>query len=280
MSESNYEEIIYEVSDPVATITLNRPAALNALTAKMLAEIRHAVAAAEQDKSVVGIVLTGAGRGFCPGMDMNALDSMSSGSSGAKDDLSHLQASPGDAEMGENFRLAYTYLMSVRKPIIAAINGACAGLGFAIATLADLRVVERQAKFSTAFSQRGLIAEHGVSWTLPRLIGSGNALDLLWSARKFNGQEAKEIGLAERLVETGEALATAQEYVRNLAASAAPVSLQVMKSQVYRHLNMPLGEAIAETNDWMAQSLTKDDFREGVRSFIEKRPPQFTRVTV
>ena len=280
MSESNYEEIIYEVSDPVATITLNRPAALNALTAKMLAEIRHAVAAAEQDESVVGIVLTGAGRGFCPGMDMNALNSMSSGSTGAKDDLSHLQASPGDAEMGENFRLAYTYLLSVRKPIIAAINGACAGLGFAIATLADLRVVERQAKFSTAFSQRGLIAEHGVSWTLPRLIGSGNALDLLWSARKFNGEEAKEIGLAERLVETGEALATAQEYVRNLAASAAPVSLQVMKSQVYRHLNMPLGEAIAETNDWMAQSLTKDDFREGVRSFIEKRPPQFTRVTV
>ena len=280
MSESNYDEIIYEVSDPVATITLNRPMALNALTAKMLAEIRHAVAAAEQDGSVVGIVLTGAGRGFCPGMDMNALNSMSNGSGGAKDDLSHLQASPGDAEMGENFRLAYTYLMSVRKPIIAAINGACAGLGFAIATLADLRVVERQAKFSTAFSQRGLIAEHGVSWTLPRLIGSGNALDLLWSARKFNGEEAKEIGLAERLVETGEALATAQEYVRNLAASAAPVSLQVMKSQVYRHLNMPLGEAIAETNDWMAQSLTKDDFREGVRSFIEKRPPKFTRVTV
>ena len=280
MSKSNYEEIIYEVSDPVATIMLNRPAALNALTAKMLAEIRHAVAAAEQDESVVGIVLTGAGRAFCPGMDMNALDSMSSGSSGGKDDLSHLQANPGDAEMGENFRLAYTYLMSVRKPIIAAINGACAGLGFAIATLADLRVVERQAKFSTAFSQRGLIAEHGVSWTLPRLIGSGNALDLLWSARKFNGEEAKEIGLAERLVETDEALATAQEYVRNLAASAAPVSLQVMKSQVYRHLNMPLGEAIAETNDWMAQSLTKDDFREGVRSFIEKRPPKFTRVTV
>ena len=280
MSESNYDEIIYEVCDPVATITLNRPMALNALTAKMLAEIRHAVAAAEQDGSVVGIVLTGAGRGFCPGMDMNALNSMSNGSGGAKEDLSHLQASPGDAEMGENFRLAYTYLMSVRKPIIAAINGACAGLGFAIATLADLRVVERQAKFSTAFSQRGLIAEHGVSWTLPRLIGSGNALDLLWSARKFNGEEAKEIGLAERLVETGEALATAQEYVRNLAASAAPASLQVMKSQVYRHLNMPLGEAIAETNDWMAQSLTKDDFREGVRSFIEKRPPQFTRVTV
>jgi enoyl-CoA hydratase/carnithine racemase len=226
----------------------------------MLAEIRHAMGAAEQDERVVGIVLTGAGRGFCPGMDMNALDSMSSGSGGAKDDLSHLHADPGDPELGENFRVA------------------CAGLGFAIATIADLRVVERHAKFSTAFSQRGLIAEHGVSWTLPRLIGSGNALDLLWSARKFNGEEAKEIGLAERLVEIGEARSTAEDYVRNLAASAAPVSLQVMKAQVYRHLNMPLAEAMHETNDWMAQSLTKDDFREGVRSFIEKRPPQFSRV--
>ena len=278
MSNTDYQEIIYEVTEPVATITMKRPEALNAQTVRMLAEIRHAMGAAEQDERVVGIVLTGAGRGFCPGMDMNALDSMSSGSGQTKDDLYHLRADPGDPALGENFRVAYTYLMSVRKPIIAAINGACAGLGFAIATIADLRVVERQAKFSTAFSQRGLIAEHGVSWTLPRLIGSGNALDLLWSARKFNGEEAKEIGLAERLVETGEARSIAQDYVRNLAASAAPVSLQVMKAQVYRHLNMPLAEAMHETNDWMAQSLTKDDFREGVRSFIEKRPPQFSRV--
>ena len=278
MPNTDYQEIIYEVAEPVATITMNRPEALNALTVRMLAEIRHAMGAAERDERVVGIVLTGAGRGFCPGMDMNALDSMSSGSGQTKDDLSHLRADPGDPDLGENFRVAYTYLMSVRKPIIAAINGACAGLGFAIATIADLRVVERQAKFSTAFSQRGLIAEHGVSWTLPRLIGSGNALDLLWSARKFSGEEAKEIGLAERLVETGEARSIAQDYVRNLATSAAPVSLQVMEAQVYRHLNMPLAEAMHETNDWMAQSLTKDDFREGVRSFIEKRPPQFSRV--
>ena len=165
MSNTEYQEIIYEVAEPVATITMNRPEALNALTVRMLAEIRHAMARARQ--RVVGIVLTGAGRGFCPGMDMNALDSMSSGSGQAKDDLSHLHANPGDPELGENFRVAYTYMMSVRKPIVAAINGACAGLGFAIATIADLRVVERQAKFSTAFSQRGLIAEHGVSWTLP-----------------------------------------------------------------------------------------------------------------
>ena len=278
MSDVEYQDIIYQVDDPVAVITMNRPDALNAFTNRMLAEIRHALAAAEADERVVGIVVTGAGRGFCPGMDMNALDNLSSGA-GSAEDLSALDASPGDPELGENFKVTFTYLCSVRKPIVAAINGACAGLGMAFALLADMRIVERQAKFSTAFAQRGLIAEHGISWTLPRLIGAGKALDLLWSARKFDGEEANAIGLAERLVDTGESLATATEYVQQLAAESSPTSLQVMKAQVYRHLNMQLGEAMRETNAWMAQSLERDDFREGVRSFIEKRPPEFKRVT-
>ena len=273
-----YRDIIYQVDDPVAVIKFNRPEALNAFTGRMLAEIRHALAAAETDEHVVGIVLTGEGRGFCPGMDMNALDAISDGETGSNDDLADLKAQPGDPELGDNFQVTYSYLMSIRKPVIAAINGACAGLGLAIATMTDLRIVERSAKFSTAFSQRGLIAEHGVSWTLPRLIGSGNALDLLWSARKFTGEEANKIGLAEKLVDDGDSLATAIDYVRNLAASSAPKSLQIMKAQVYRHMNMQLGEAMRETNDWMAASLQRDDFREGVRSFIEKRPPNFERV--
>ena len=273
-----YRDIIYQVDDPVAVIKFNRPEALNAFTGRMLAEIRHALAAAETDEHVVGIVLTGEGRGFCPGMDMNALDAISDGETGSNDDLADLKAQPGDPELGDNFQVTYSYLMSIRKPVIAAINGACAGLGLAIATMTDLRIVERSAKFSTAFSQRGLIAEHGISWTLPRLIGSGNALDLLWSARKFTGEEANKIGLAEKLVDDGDSLATAIDYVRNLAASSAPKSLQIMKAQVYRHMNMQLGEAMRETNDWMAASLQRDDFREGVRSFIEKRPPNFERV--
>lgn len=273
-----YRDIIYQVDDPVAVIKFNRPEALNAFTGRMLAEIRHALAAAETDEHVVGIVLTGEGRGFCPGMDMNALDAISDGETGSNDDLADLKARPGDPELGDNFQVTYSYLMSIRKPVIAAINGACAGLGLAIATMTDLRIVERSAKFSTAFSQRGLIAEHGISWTLPRLIGSGNALDLLWSARKFTGEEANKIGLAEKLVDDGDSLATAIDYVRNLAASSAPKSLQIMKAQVYRHMNMQLGEAMRETNDWMAASLQRDDFREGVRSFIEKRPPNFERV--
>ena len=274
----HYQDIIYQVDDPVAVIKFNRPAALNAFTSRMLAEIRHALAAAETDEKVVGIILTGEGRGFCPGMDMNALDAISDGEVGKTDDLAELKAQPGDLELGDNFQVTYSYLMSIRKPVIAAINGACAGLGLAIASMTDLRIVERSAKFSTAFSQRGLIAEHGISWTLPRLIGSGNALDLLWSARKFTGEEAKDIGLAEKLVEDGESLETAIDYVRNLAASSAPKSLQVMKAQIYRHMNMQLGDAMRETNDWMAASLQRDDFREGVRSFIEKRPPNFERV--
>ena len=274
----HYQDIIYQVDDPVAVIKFNRPAALNAFTSRMLAEIRHALAAAETDEKVVGIILTGEGRGFCPGMDMNALDAISDGEVGKTDDLAELKAQPGDLELGDNFQVTYSYLMSIRKPVIAAINGACAGLGLAIASMTDLRIVERSAKFSTAFSQRGLIAEHGISWTLPRLIGSGNALDLLWSARKFTGEEAKDIGLAEKLVEDGESLETAIDYVRNLASFSAPKSLQVMKAQIYRHMNMQLGDAMRETNDWMAASLQRDDFREGVRSFIEKRPPNFERV--
>ncbi|MCZ6710087.1 MAG: enoyl-CoA hydratase-related protein, partial [Gammaproteobacteria bacterium] len=164
--------------------------------------------------------------------------------------------------------------------LLAAINGACAGLGFVFAMLADMRFVDRNAKFATAFSQRGLIAEHGVSWILPRLIGTGKALDILWSSRRFDGEEAARLGIAERLVESGESLAAASNFIDQLAASASPTSLRLMKSQVYRHLNMPLGEAMRETNEWMATSVKQEDFTEGVRSFIERRPPQFKRISI
>ena len=275
-----YQDINYDVRAPVAIITMNRPDSLNAFTGRMLAEIRHALATAERDSDVIGMVLTGAGRGFCAGMDMNALNQMSSGADEGGDDLSELAASPGDPDMGENFQVTYSYLLSVRKPLLAAINGACAGLGFAVAMLCDMRFVEQSARFSTAFSQRGLIAEHGLSWILPRVIGPSRALDLLWSARKFDGVEAERMGLVDRLVEDGASLDAAMAYIEELAASAAPNSLMVMKQQVYRHLNMPLGESMKETNTLMAESLSRSDFREGVRSFIEKRPPEFARLDI
>jgi enoyl-CoA hydratase/carnithine racemase len=273
-----YQDIIYDVADPVAIITMNRPERLNAFTNRMLAEIRHALAAAEQDERVVGIILTGAGRGFCAGMDMGSLDNLASGSEQAED-LSTLSAHPGDPDLGPDFQVTFSYLLSIRKPLIGAINGACAGLGFVFALLTDMRFIERQAKFATAFSQRGLIAEHGASWILPRLIGSGKALDILWSSRKFDGEEADRLGLAERLCDGGTAVEQAREFISDLAANASPTSLRIIKAQVYRHLNMPLGEAMSETNDWMAVSLKREDFREGVASFMERRPPTFKRIS-
>lgn len=273
-----YREIIYDVTDPVAVITMNRPQALNAVTLRMQAELRHALAAAEADPAVVGIVLTGAGRGFCAGADMQRLDAAAAGDSGEAEDLSEFGAAPGDRSMGRNFEVSFTYMLSLTKPLIAAVNGPCAGLGFCFALLADLRFVERQAKFTTAFSQRGLIAEHASSWLLPRMIGPGRALDLLWSARKFTGEEARELGIAERLVDEGESRQAAIDYITELATVASPTSLKIMKAQVYRHLNMELADAMMESNAWMAESLLREDFREGVRSFLEKRPPRFKRL--
>ncbi len=275
-----YSEIIYEVADPVATITMNRPDRLNAFTTKMLAEIRHALAAAEKDSRVVGIVLTGAGRGFCPGMDMDALDNISAGSTSADQELSEFDANPGNPDMGPQFATMYNHLLGLRKPIVAAVNGAAAGMGMAYALLCDMRFVDKRAKFSTAFSQRGLVAEHAMSWVLPRLIGTSKALDLLWSARKFDGTEAKELGIADRLCEPGESVNDATVYLTELAKVASPTSLMIIKQQIYKHIDMPLGAAMEETVRLMEESLTRDDFREGVRSFIERRAPRFSRLKV
>jgi enoyl-CoA hydratase/carnithine racemase len=274
-----YQEIKYDVENPIAVITMNRPDRLNAMTTQMLAEIRHALARAESDANVVGMILTGEGRGFCAGMDMDALDGISEDRS-FDIDTTGLEAEPGDPAMGDDFITGFTYMLALRKPLLAAVNGPCAGLGFCFAMLSDMRFVDSAAKFSTAFAQRGLVAEHAVSWLLPRLIGSSRALDLLWSARKFDGIEAERLGLADRLCEPGTSLETAKDYLRELAASASPTSLMVMKQQVYRHLMMPLGPAMLETQQLMNESLQRPDFREGVRSFLESRPPSFDRIKV
>ena len=276
-----YEEIRYEVDGPAAVITLNRPDALNALTNNMLEELKHALAEAEKDESVVGIVLTGEGRGFCAGMDMNALNSQASGGDlSAGTERRKLEADPGDKSMGDNFTVAFTYILSIRKPVIAAVNGACAGLGMSIALLCDMRFGSENTRFITAFSQRGLVAEHGQSWILPRLIGSARALDLLWSSRKTGAEEAKEMGLLDRILPHDELVPATKDYIVQLAGASSPTSLMVMKQQVYRHLNMELGDAMKESNRLMAASLQRDDFREGVKSFLEKRPPEFDRIKV
>jgi len=277
---SLYKEILYEITGSVAVLTMNRPDTLNALTDLTQAEIRHALGESEKNADVIGTVLTGAGRGFCSGVDMNALGAMSEAGQRLGNVHEHLASDPGNPDDDPNFKIATAYFLGLRKPLIAAINGACAGLGFSYATFCDLRFVDRTARLTTSFAQRGLIAEHGTSWMLPRIIGPAHALDLLWSSRKFEGEEAYRIGYANRLCEPGECVQEATEFLEQIAASSAPMSLMMMKKQIYRHLNQELGSAMVESNQWMDESLGRGDFKEGVSSFVEKRPPDFQRIMI
>jgi enoyl-CoA hydratase/carnithine racemase len=278
MSQPSYQSLLYQVDDPVATISFHRPDRLNALTGPMLLELADAFGRAERDDAVVGIVLTGSGRGFSAGADMEMLSAVSQGSSSVAGEFRGTIEKPGDPEMGEDFRGGYTWLLSVRKPVLAAINGPCAGLGFVLAMLCDIRFAAPEAVFTTAFANRGLIAEHGISWILPRLVGPSHALDLLWTGRKFGSDEALQLGVINRVVPQVELLVQSRSYITDLARASSPTSLQVMKRQVYRHLGMPLGPSLEESNRLMTESLTRDDFKEGVASFLEKRQPRFGRI--
>ena len=235
--------------------------------------------AAERDERVVGIVLTGAGRAFSAGADMRSLAEIAERRGIEQDEtLAQLEAESRDREVDPEFRVTWSFIPSLKKPVIAAVNGPCAGMSTAIATMCDLRFASESAVFTTSFSQRGLVAEHGLSWMLPRLVGPAKALDLLWSARRVDAREAERLGLVDRVVPGDELLATARGYIADLAAHASPTSIMVMKRQVYLHLMRPLHEAMEDSNRLMAESLRRDDFREGVASFVEKRSPAFPRV--
>lgn len=273
-----YEQILYEVEDPIATIALNRPKQLNAWTNQMGEEVRHAVAQAEEDKSVVAIVITGSERGFCAGADLKGLQAIGAGRESDGNRANPLMADPGDPSAPDSFRKTYTYFLSVRKPVIAAINGPCAGMAVPIALFCDLRFASERAVFTTAFARRGLIAEWGVSWILPRLIGPAQAMDLLISGRTFDAQEAFSMGVVNRVLPHDELLPFVRSYVEELAASSSPASIAVMKREIYEHLGFSLAEAHDDAVKLMFESFERPDFKEGVDSFLEKRPPRFARV--
>lgn len=279
-----YEQIRYEVEGPMALITLNRPEALNAWTGVIADELRDAVGRAEADREVVAIVITGAGRGFCAGADLSSLEGLASGGGRASDVLGDAPAPAattptptGEVEPGD-FDGTFTYLMAVDKPVIAAINGAVAGMAVPLILCCDLRVMSTDAVVITAFAQRGLIAEFGLSWLLPRLVGPAHALDLLLSSRKVAGEEAERIGLVNRALPPDELLDHCRRYVQDLADTVSPASMAVMKRQVYEQLHRGLGVAEADSQRLMAESFRRPDFTEGVMSFLEKRPPSFPRI--
>lgn len=250
---------LYEVKDGVAVLTLNRPQRNNAWNAALGTAYFDRLAQADDDPQVRAIVVTGAGRSFCPGADFEVLTAIGdAGREAPRDDRPMI------------------FPRTIRKPLIGAINGACAGLGLVQALLLDVRFASSAAKFTTAFARRGLIAEHSISWTLPRIVGTSKALDLLVSARTFTAPEALELGVVNRVCEPDQVLPQAIAYAHDLAANVSPASMASIKRQIYRHFTMDLEDALKDSNEIMKESLVGPDFNEGVHSFLDKRQPAFS----
>ena len=267
MSDSNTNDtVLYEVDDGVAVVTLNRPERLNAWTGELGTGYFDALDRAAADPDVRAVVVTGAGRGFCAGADMDNLQGISSGGG----------ESGGDAPRLRNER--HDYALTIPKPVVAAINGACAGLGFVHAMMCDVRFAAEGAKFTSAFARRGLIAEHGVAWMLPRVVGPSHALDILMSGRVFLAEEAKEMGVVSKVVPRDELLTAAVSYARDLGRYSAPWSMAQIKRQVWGQLDQARSDALEESNALMRESLRRTDFKEGVQSFVEQRDPNFEPV--
>jgi enoyl-CoA hydratase/carnithine racemase len=250
------------VQDGVAVLTLNRPERLNAWTGEMERLYFGLLEECASREDVRVVVVTGAGRGFCAGADMQDLQAL--GENG-------LPATPSAAD-----RRPQTFPLSIPKPIVAAINGACAGIGLVQALMCDIRFAAEGAKLTTAFSRRGLVAEHGISWILPRLVGPARALDLLLSGRVVLAGEAVELGLVNRALAPEKLLEETLAYARELASRCSPASMATMKRQVYIDLDRGLADALAEADRLMVESFGAPDFVEGVASFVERRDPRFT----
>lgn len=257
--------VLYDVRDGVGVITFNRPQRLNAWGPEIAAGFYAAIDHAEDDPAVRAIVVTGSGRGFCAGADLGPATSLEGPDADTSDtDVAQLV---GD-------RPAH-FLTELRKPVIAAINGYCVGIGLTHALMCDIRFASAGAKFATAFSRRGLIAEHGITWILPRLTGWGAAMDLLLSGRTFLAEEARELGLVNDVVAPELLLTRAVDYARDIAANCSPASLAVIKSQAYRDALDDVAAVTARAETLMYESLARPDVIEGITSFLAKRPPDF-----
>jgi enoyl-CoA hydratase/carnithine racemase len=255
------EVVEYELREGVALLTLNRPERLNAWTGEMEQAYFGRLEECGSSEEVRVIVVTGAGRGFCAGADMQELQALGDGEL------------PSAEQARE--RRPQTFPLSIPKPIVAAINGPCAGLGLVQALMCDVRFAAAGAKLTTAFARRGLVAEHGISWILPRLVGPARALDLLLSGRVVLAEEAAGMGLVNRVCAPESLLEETLQYARDLARLCSPRSMARMKAQVYGALETGLAEALGEADELMLASFTEPDFAEGVASFLERRAPRF-----
>ena len=261
------DPVLCEITDSgVAVLTFNHPERMNAWGGGMATAFYSCLDRTEADPAVRAVVVTGSGRAFCAGADMGDLSTIRSTTVDTAGDTDV------DKLVGERHP---HFVTTLHKPIIAAINGACAGIGLTQALMCDVRFAVRGAKFTTSFARRGLIAEYGISWILPRIVGAGAALDLLLTGRVFLAEEAAELGLVKEVLPAEELLPRAIAYAEDIAANCAPSSLAVIRQQVYADTMRDVFEASAVAEKLMQESMLRPDFIEGITSFFEKRPPNF-----
>ena len=268
------DEVLLEVSERIATVTLNRPQALNAMTTTMYDDLRQTLTDLGARADVNVIILTGAGRGFCAGVDMGRLADISS--KGALDETPAQKVWVPDPIHRPDYQQRFSYVAGIPKPVIASLNGAAAGVGFVIALFCDLRFCADEATLMTGFARRGLIAEHGSAWMLHQLVGPAHANDLLLSSRRVKGPEAERMGLVNRSMPGAELAAFTRAYALEMATMTSPLALKGMKEQLAEVPFMTLGESLQDGDRRMIDSLRSNDFKEGVAHFIEKRAPRFT----
>jgi enoyl-CoA hydratase/carnithine racemase len=254
----DYEQILYDVRDGVALVTLNRPEKLNAMTALMGAEMGDAMAEADGDDAVRVVVMTGAGRAFCAGADLGSGKGFAAGW--------------GDVD--REYRRMMP--MEVRKPVIAAINGPAVGAGLTWPLQADIRYVAADAKLAFAFVRRGVLPELASHVILPRLAGLSRASELLLSGRTFLGEDAVEYGVATRALPKDEVLPAALELARDIATNAAPLPVAIAKHLIWEGVGIDLAEWRRKEGRLFALTTKHPDAREGTLAFMEKRAPKWT----
>lgn len=273
MDLSDLRTIRLERDGGVAIVTLDRPDRMNAWTGRMHTEYREVFAHLEADPTVRAAVVTGSGRAFCAGADTAALEGHVA--AGRYDrGLPAEPATPGHGVRSE-YDHAFAWHYGLRFPVVAAVNGAAAGVGLVLACYCDLRFVADDAKLTTSAPRLGLPAEYGLSWVLPRLVGIGHAADLLISSRVIRGPEAAQMGLANRSLPTGDVFPAAMEWAQAVAQEVSPAAAALAKAQLYADLHGDVGTAVATSERLLDETIAGADYAEGVAAWMGKRPPRF-----
>lgn len=268
---SNYTQILYEVENGVATITLHRPDKMNAFTATMMNEMISAFDEIDADDDVRAVIVTGHGdRAFCAGADLTPDDGKHVFASGeAVSDLS-------DNRVRDGGGLLTLRIYQCKKPVIAAVNGAAVGIGVTMQLAMDIRLASESARFGFVFARRGIVPEAASSWFLPRLVGPQQALEWCYTGRIFDAQEALKGGLVRSVHPAGELLAEARKLAREIADNTAPVSVALTRHMLWRNAAQPHPmEAHKIDSRAIYRRSRSGDAKEGIASFLEKRAPNY-----